>query len=187
MTEDDIRFPKERSKVLKAAGSGIESNIPLSALQNKYVKNLLLFALMNASVNETVTGRNFLKLVNKNFKGYLLKIIRQILDDDDGEFDEALDVELNKVLADKRIIDIEKLAKELTPAQIVDFIKANTNGMSQKQLLKKMLTLRDMKVNHRETPEEQREREQRQKEYELARKRERMMNMTMVRDRGGRE
>lgn len=181
--DEEVRFPKERGKVLKAAGKGIDSNIPLSSLQNKYVKNLLLFALMNASGNETVTSRNFLKLVNKNFKGYLLKIIRQILDDEDGEFDEALDVDLNKVQADKKIIDIETLAKELSPAQIVSFIKANTNGMTQKQLLKKMLTLRDMKVNHRETPEEQREREQRQKEYELARKRERMMIRGFERER----
>lgn len=180
--DEEIRFPKEREKVLKAAHKGIDSNIPFSKLQNKYVKNLLLFALMNASSNETVTSRNFLKLVSRMFKGYLLKIIKQILDDD-GEFDEALDVDLNKVQADKKIIDIETLAKELSPAQIVAFIKANTNGMTQKQLLKKMLTLRDMKVNHRETPEEQREREQRQKEYELARKRERMMVRGFERDR----
>lgn len=183
MDEKEIRFPKERGKVLDAARRGIDSNIPLSKLQNKYVKNLLLFALMNASSNETVTSRNFLKLVSRMFKGYLLKIIKQILDDDDGEFDEALDVDLNKVQADKKIIDIETLAKELSPAQIVAFIKANTNGMTQKQLLKKMLTLRDMKVNHRETPEEQREREQRQKEYELARKREKMMVRGFERDR----
>ncbi|MBS4772786.1 MAG: hypothetical protein KHX55_00740 [Proteobacteria bacterium] len=183
MDEKEIRFPKEREKVLDAARRGIDSNIPLSKLQNKYVKNLLLFALMNASSNETVTSRNFLKLVSRMFKGYLLKIIKQILDDDDGEFDEALDVDLNKVQADKKIIDIETLAKELSPAQIVAFIKANTNGMTQKQLLKKMLTLRDMKVNHRETPEEQREREQRQKEYELARKREKMMVRGFERDR----
>lgn len=183
MDEKEIRFPKERQKVLDAARRGIDSNIPLSKLQNKYVKNLLLFALMNASSNETVTSRNFLKLVSRMFKGYLLKIIKQILDDDEGEFDEALDVDLNKVQADKKIIDIETLAKELSPAQIVAFIKANTNGMTQKQLLKKMLTLRDMKVNHRETPEEQREREQRQKEYELARKREKMMVRGFERDR----
>lgn len=183
MDEKEIRFPKEREKVLDAARRGIDSNIPLTKLQNKYVKNLLLFALMNASSNETVTSRNFLKLVSRMFKGYLLKIIKQILDDDDGEFDEALDVDLNKVQADKKIIDIETLAKELSPAQIIAFIKANTNGMTQKQLLKKMLTLRDMKVNHRETPEEQREREQRQKEYELARKRERMMVRGFERDR----
>lgn len=181
--EEALRFSKEREKVLKAAHQGIDSNIPLSKLQNKYVKNLLLFALMNASSNETVTNRNFLRLVSRMFKGYLLKIIKQILDEDDGEFEEALDVDLNKVQADKKIIDIETLAKELSPAQIVSFIKANTNGMTQKQLLKKMLTLRDMKVNHRETPEEQREREQRQKEYELARKRERMMVRGYERDR----
>ena len=180
---NENRFEKERNVVLKAAQKGIQGNLPLSALQNKYVKNLLLFALMNASANETVTKNNFIALVNKTFKGYLLKIIRQILDDDDGEFDEALAVELNNVLADKAVIDIKKLAQELSPAQIIAFIKANTNGMSQKQLLKRMLTLRDMKVNHRETPEEQREREQRQKEYELARKRERMMNITLVRGR----
>lgn len=183
MSEEDIKFPKERNTVLKAAAEGIKGNVPWSSLQNKYIKNLLLFALMNASGNETVTNRNFLKLVNKNFKGYLLKIIKQILDDEDGEFDEALDVELNKIMADKSIINIKKLVQELTPAQIISFIKANTNGLSQKQLIKKMLTLRDMKVNHRETPEEQREREQHQKEYELARKRERMMVRGFERER----
>jgi len=117
------------------------------------------------------------------FKGYLLKIIKQILDDDDGDFDEALNVDLNKIQADKKVINVEKLANDLSPTQIITFIKNNTHGMTQKQLLKKMLTLRDMKINHRETPEEQREREQRQKEYELTRKRERMMIRGYERER----
>ncbi|MBE6458570.1 MAG: hypothetical protein IJW72_06340 [Alphaproteobacteria bacterium] len=183
MDEKETKFAKEREKILQEISKGIDSNIPLSAVQNKYVKNLLLFALMNASVNETVTNKNFLKLVNRMFKGYLLKIIKQILDDDDGDFDEALNVDLNKIQADKKVINVEKLANDLSPTQIITFIKNNTNGMTQKQLLKKMLTLRDMKINHRETPEEQREREQRQKEYELTRKRERMMIRGYERER----
>ena len=61
-------FEKERKEVLDAAKEGIRGNINLSNKQKRYVKNLLLFSLMRASVNGTVTPRNFLKLVNKLFK-----------------------------------------------------------------------------------------------------------------------
>lgn len=170
------KFEEERHFVLEQIQNGIESNIPLSSLQNKYVKNLLLYALMNASNNESVTGKNFVKLVNKLFKKYLVKIFKDILDDDDTDFDGALDVDLNKLAANPELIDLQALAQNLSPSQIIAFIKANTNGISQKQLLDKLMTLRDLKTNHRETPAEQKQRENRQKEYELARQRERMMD-----------
>ena len=63
------KFAKEKDLVLQAASKGISGNIPLSGKQKKYIKNLLLFALMNASDNRTVTNRNFIKLVSKIFKG----------------------------------------------------------------------------------------------------------------------
>ena len=66
------KFAKEKDIVLKAAKQGIKGNLSLSSAQKKYVKNLLLFALMNASGNETVTNRYFIKLVNKLFKGIKL-------------------------------------------------------------------------------------------------------------------
>ena len=80
------KFKKERDIVLEAAKQGIVGNINLSKYQKKYVKNLLLFALMNASSNTTVTSKNFIRLVNKLFKGFLLKIIKESLDDDDLPF-----------------------------------------------------------------------------------------------------
>ena len=43
------KFKKERDTVLKAARKGINGNLKLNRQQKKYVKNLLLFALMNAS------------------------------------------------------------------------------------------------------------------------------------------
>ena len=92
-------FIKEREFVLDLAKKGIEGNIKLSRQQKKYIKNLLLFALMNASANSSVTNKNFLKLVNKLFKGFLVKIIKESLDDDDDDIEEALDVELNKIIA----------------------------------------------------------------------------------------
>ena len=150
-------FEKERNEVLAAAKAGIRGNLKLSGLQKKYVKNLLLFSLMRASNNGTVTPRNFLKLVNKLFKEFLLKIIKQGYDDDDDDTDweEALTVELNRIIANDELlknIDIETL---LTPNNIMDFIKGATKGISQKDLIKRLVALRDAKINHRETPSEQ--------------------------------
>ena len=169
------KFKKERDAVLKAARKGITGNLSLSPAQKKYIKHLLLFALMNASGNETVTNRNFIKLVNKLFKGFLIKIIKEALDDDDEDFDEVLEVELNKILADEQKLALKDLEAVLTPKNILGFLKDNTKGVSQKQILKRLLALREAKANHRETPQEQREREQRQKEYELQKQRQRMM------------
>ncbi len=182
------KFAKERDQVLKAARQGIKGNLPLSGAQKKYVKNLLLFALMNASGNETVTNRNFIKLVNRLFKGFLVKIIKESLDDDDDDtdFDEALEVELNKIIADKNLLNLKDLEEILTPANINSFMKNSTNGLSQKQILNRLLALREAKANYRETPQEQREREKRQKEYELQKQRQRMMEGHVL-SRGGHE
>lgn len=169
------KFVKERNIVLTAAKQGIKGNLRLSSSQKKYVKNLLLFALMNASGNETVTNRNFIKLVNKLFKGFLVKIIKESLDDDDTDFDEALNVELNKVIADKNLLNLKNLEEVLTPETINAFLKNNTQGLSQNQILKRLLALREAKTNYRETPEEERKREQHRKEYELQQQRRRMM------------
>lgn len=181
------KFAKEKDLVLQAASKGISGNIPLSGKQKKYIKNLLLFALMNASDNRTVTNRNFIKLVSKIFKGYLIKIIKECLDDDDDtDLDEALDVELNKIIANGEMINLSELEQLLTPENIVKFLKGKTNGLSQRQLLDKLLALRDINSNYRETPQEQRKREQRRREYELQRQRERMMDGRIL-ARGGRE
>ncbi len=171
------KFTKERNQVLKAAKNGIVGNIKLSATQKKYVKNLLLFALMNASDNETVTNSNFIKLVNKLFKGFLIKIIKESFDDDDDDtdFETALEVELNKIMADKNLLALKDLAEILTPEKIMGFLKNNTNGLSQRQILNHLRMLRDAKANYRETPAEERQRKKRQKEYEMQQTRQRMM------------
>lgn len=168
------KFAKERELILEAAKQGIRSNLKLSCRQKKYLKNLLLFALMNASDNKTVTKRNFMGLVNKLFKGFLLKIIKECLadDDDDTDFDESLEVELNNIIAKQEIKGLEEF---LTPENIAGFLKSNTKGLSQRQILDRLLALREVKSNYRETPQEQRKREQRQRDYELQRVREHMM------------
>ena len=148
----------------------------------KYVKNLLLFALMNASSNETVTNKNFIKLVNKLFKGFLLKIIKQSLDDDDDEdWDEAIEVELNRIMADKALL--KNMEEVLTPENIQSFLKNSTNGISQKDLVKRLMALREAKANYRETPKERDKRQRNIKEYELSKVRQRMMEH----ERGNRE
>lgn len=175
MTETN-KFTKERLQVLEAANKGIKGNLKLSSRQKKYVKNLLLFALMNASGNQTVSNRNFVSLVNKLFKGFLIKIIKECLDEDDTDFDEAIEVELNNIIANKKLLSAKDIEEILTPENITSFLKDNTKGVSQNQLLKKLLALRDAKANYRETPQEQKERDKRRREYELKRQRERMMS-----------
>ncbi len=176
----ELKFKKERDLVLAAAKKGIESNVPLSGLQKKYLKNLLLFSLMNASANETVTKPNFVKLVNRFYKKLIIDIIKEEDDDDDGEFDTALSVDLNKIMADADKLDLQEIQALLTPANIVGIIKKNTNGMSQQQIIKNILALRDAKANHRETPEEAKERERRQKEYKMMRQRQMMMDSRIL-------
>lgn len=171
------KFKKERDIVMEAAKKGITGNLKLSGYQKKYVKNLLLFALMNASNNDTVTNKNFIRLVNKLFKGFLLKILKESLDDDeeDGDWESALEVELNKIIANDQLLKSADLQMVLTPENIVAFLKANTNGLSQKEIIRRLTSLREAKANYRETPREREKRERRQKEYELAKTRQRMM------------
>lgn len=180
MIEED-KFAREKRQVMEAARKGISSNIPLQAVQKKYLKNLLLFSMMNASGNETVTRRNFVKLVNRLFKKFLTKLVVHNSDTDEDDVDEGLEVELNQILANEQRLNLQELQALLTPEKIVAVIKAHTKGITQQQILNHLLSLRDLKANHRETPEEQREREKREKEYELQRKMERAMEMMNVR------
>ncbi len=168
-------FIKEREFVLDLAKKGIEGNIKLSRQQKKYIKNLLLFALMNASANSSVTNKNFLKLVNKLFKGFLVKIIKESLDDDDDDIEEALDVELNKIIASESLLKMTDLQDIFAPKKIFSFLKNNTTGLSQKDLINRLTALRDAKTNYRETPEEREKRKNNQREFELSKARQRIM------------
>lgn len=178
-------FEKERNEVLQAAKDGIRGNLKLNGKQKKYVKNLLLFALMRASSNGTVTPKNFLKLVNKLFKESLLKIIAEGDDDDEG-WDEALDVELNNIIASDEMLKHIDFDQLLTPENISMFLKGATNGVSQTNLVKKLLAMRDAKANYRETPDERKERVRRQKQNEMLQQQ--IRGMMMERNgRGGHE
>ena len=170
------KFEKERQFVLDIAKQGIDINLNLNDKQKKYIKNLLLFALMNASSNETVTDENFIKLVNKLFKTYLVKILKDAIDDDDDDdWDTAISVELNKIIANDNLKKLAELQEVFTPTQIFSFLKKYTTGFSQKDLLKHLKALREAKNNYRETPEEAKKRERNNREYVLAMERQRMM------------
>ena len=176
------KFKKEHDLVMDAVKKGLTVNVDLSDAQKKYIKNLLLFALMTASNNETVTNKNFIKLVNKLFKGYLIKIIKDNLDDDD-DYDEGLEVDLNQIIASETLLKSVDLQQVFTPENIFNFLKLNTSGASRKDLIKKLLSLREVKANYRETPAEQKKREKRQKEFELQKQREHMMDRSRERIR----
>ena len=177
MTE---KFEKEKQFVLEIAKQGIDINLNLSSQQKKYIKNLLLFALMNASSNETVSDKNFIKLVNKLFKNFLVKILKESFDDDDEDWDSAISVELNKIIANDNLKKLADFQEIFTPKQILSFLKKYTSGISQKDLLRQLKSLREAKNNYRETPDEAKKREAHLREYS------RMIEMQRTMSRGSR-
>ena len=178
MTE---KFEKEKQFVLEIAKQGIDINLNLSSQQKKYIKNLLLFALMNASSNETVSDKNFIKLVNKLFKNFLVKILKDAIDDDDDEdWNSSISVELNKIIANDNLKKLADFQDIFTPKQILSFLKKYTSGISQKDLLRQLKSLREAKNNYRETPDEAKKREAHLREYS------RMLEMQRTLTRGSR-
>ena len=165
---------KEKKQVLDIIREGINCNFELFTKQKQSVKKLLFFALMNASKNTTVTNKNFQKLVSKLFKSYLIKLIKDALDDDDDEdWDEALLVEINKIVASKKLLKKADLNNIFTPEKTQKFLKSKTQGKSVNEIAKLISTLRDLKTNHRETPDEFKKRERNQRVYVAQRTRER--------------
>ena len=61
------------------------------------------------------------------------------------------------------------------PKKIFSFLKNNTTGLSQKDLINRLTALRDAKTNYRETPEEREKRKNNQREFELSKARQRIM------------
>ena len=187
-------FEKERNEVLQAAKDGIRGNLKLNGKQKKYVKNLLLFALMRASSNGTVTPKK-LNINDSYKKQYLtyLSFIGSLLIFISGLIflyiacnDEALDVELNNIIASDEMLKQIDFDQMLTPENISMFLKGATNGVSQTNLVKKLLAMRDAKANYRETPDERKERIRRQKQNEMLQQQ--IRGMMMERNgRGGHE
>lgn len=190
--EEEDKFEEERQEILAQLKNGIESNIPLQPVQKKYVKNLFLFSLMRASANQTVSKQNFVRLVLKQFKKYLITTIYKNLKkmpqysslDDEAFLDENIEVTINNIEANERLLNLYDLQQTLTPKTIMGQIRTMVNSVSTKQILSRLLALREGKMNHRETPEEIRERQERQRQRE--RQRERALSRVHVRERGGR-
>lgn len=192
MTELRDKFEEERQEVLDLAKHGIKTNIPLKPAQKKYLKNLLMFSLMKATTNQSVTKPNFTKLVKKLFKKYIVKIVHGSVKkmpnhnpaEDEEFYDENLDVEINNIIANEQLLDLHLIQQSLTPQNIIGQIRQISDGMNTQQLVKRIMTLREINANHRETPEEARVREKRQREYERQRQNQRVM--VRQRERGGR-
>lgn len=183
------KFEDERREIFKLAKYGIETNIPLKKTQKKYLKNLLYFSVMKATVNTTVTKPNFTKLVGKLFKKYIVKIVHASMKkqpnhnpyEDEDFYDENIEVTINNIIANEELLDLQRIQQSLTPQNIIGQIRVLSEGLPAQEVLKKILALREINSNHRETPEEARERERRAREYELQRQRQRQNQQIMVR------
>lgn len=191
---DDVnKFEEERREILAMVKGGIQTNIPMKKTQKRYLKNLLLFSLMRASKNPTVTKPNFMKLVAKQFKKYIVKIIHGSIknmpnhnpNEDEDFYDENLDVEINRVIANEQFLNMSLIQQSLTPKNIIGQIRTLADGLSAQEVIQRITALKEINSNHRETPEEERKRQQRIRDYERQRQ---MQNMRFLElERGSRE
>lgn len=175
---DDLnKFDEERREILAMVRNGIQTNIPMKKTQKRYLKNLLLFSLMRASKNPTVTKPNFMKLVAKQFKKYIVKIIHGSVKnmpnhnpyEDEDFYDENLDVEINRVIANEQFLNLNLIQQSLTPKNIIGQIRTLAEGLSAQEVIKRITALREINSNQRETPDEERKRQQRIRDYERQR------------------
>lgn len=187
------KFEEERQEILAMVRNGIQTNIPMKKTQKRYLKNLLLFSLMRASKNPTVTKPNFMKLVAKQFKKYIVKIIHGSVKnmpnhnpyEDEDFYDENLDVEVNRVIANEQFLNMSLIQQSLTPKNIIGQIRTLADGLSAQEVIKRITALREINSNQRETPDEERKRQQRVRNYERQRQ---MQNMRFLElERGSRE
>lgn len=187
---DDVnKFEEERREILAMVKGGIQTNIPLKKTQKRYLKNLLLFSLMRASKNPTVTKPNFMKLVAKQFKKYIVKIIHGSVknmpnhnpNEDEYFYDENLDVEINRVIANEQFLNMQLIQQSLTPKNIIGQIRTLADGLSAQEVIKRITALREINSNQRETPDEERKRQQRIRDYERQRQRQNMRLLEMER------
>ncbi len=190
---DDInKFDEERREILAMVRNGIQTNIPMKKTQKRYLKNLLLFSLMRASKNPTVTKPNFMKLVAKQFKKYIVKIIHGSVKnmpnhnpyEDEDFYDENLDVEINRVIANEQFLNLNLIQQSLTPKNIIGQIRTLAEGLSAQEVIKRITALREINSNQRETPDEERKRQQRIRDYE--KQRQRQNNRLLEMERGAR-
>lgn len=187
---DDInKFDEERREILAMVRNGIQTNIPMKKTQKRYLKNLLLFSLMRASKNPTVTKPNFMKLVAKQFKKYIVKIIHGSVKnmpnhnpyEDEDFYDENLDVEINRVIANEQFLNLNLIQQSLTPKNIIGQIRTLAEGLSAQEVIKRITALREINSNQRETPDEERKRQQRIRDYEKQRQRQNTRLLEMER------
>lgn len=140
---------------------------------------------MKSSANETVIPKNFVKLVNKTLKKFLVNLLKKHLPTAEGDdyYDENLEVELNNIMANEQRLNLEQLSQALQPKNIIAEIRHASEGISSREVIKKILAIRGAHENQRETPEEARKRERRIREYQNQRQMEKSRVRSFQRER----
>ena len=165
MNTNEEEILKIKEDLLNKSKNGIVTNFKITPTQNKYLKNLLLFAIMRASKNDKISPKNYKRLIDKIFKKFLIKIINissETDDDDDDYYEENLVINFNKILASQELLSSKTLIANISPANILSLIRKESKNLSAQDILNKILSLRDIGQNHRETPEEEKERTERE-------------------------
>ena len=105
--------------------------------------------------------------------------------EDEDFYDENLDVEINRVIANEQFLNMNLIQQSLTPKNIIAQIRTLADGLSAQEVIKRITELRELNSNHRETPDEAKQREKRIKEYERQRQLQHMRFLEL--ERGSRE
>lgn len=147
----------EKKKLLIAeVNKGISSNIPLRKEQKKYLKNMLLFVILRTSKSKSANPRNLQKIVNKAFKKLFVRMIfsqsnEEELEEDEEFYEHNFIVNLNNIQANGNKMNLNKISSWILPKNIMFSLRDAVSGLLTKQSL---AAKKEVKVNHRETPEE---------------------------------
>lgn len=173
-----------RKRLIAKAKDGIDSNIPLRKDQKKYLKNMLLFAILRTSRD---SKGDLSKKANKAFKKLFVRLVyTQNLNEEDQEdeafFEQNLNISFNHIQANHNKLDLKKLSNWLSPKNIMTQILNATGTLTNKQKLDRLAAKKDAKANHRETPQEILERKRRERTMDL--NREKLFQKEAIHDLG---
>lgn len=147
---------EKKKMLIEEVNKGINSNIPLRKEQKKYLKNMLLFVILRTSKSKSANPLNLQKIVNRAFKKLFVRMIfnqssEEDLDEDEEFYDHNFIVNLNNIQANDNKMNLNKISSWISPKNIMTSLKEAVSGLLSKKAL---AARKEVKVNHRETPEE---------------------------------
>ena len=117
---------------------------------------MLLFVILRTSKSKSANPLNLQKIVNKAFKKLFVRMIFTQSNEEEQEEDEDFYahnfiVNLNNIQANNNKMNLNKISSWISPKNIMSSLRDAVSGLLNKQSL---AARKEVKINHRETPEE---------------------------------